>query len=74
MPRTLLVAREDEVKVRRVVDGVEDGENGAARVAKNMLDVVPQHHLVEDFPTAKTDERMVQELMRRRAIAVWFWL
>jgi hypothetical protein len=30
---TLLVLGEDELEVLRVVDGIEDGENGATRVS-----------------------------------------
>jgi hypothetical protein len=33
MAGALLVAGEDEVEVGRLVDGVEDGENGTAGVA-----------------------------------------
>lgn len=53
---TLFVAGEDEVEVGRVVDGIEDGENGTARIAENVLYAVSEHHLVEDFTTSLADE------------------
>lgn len=53
---TLFVAGEDEVEVGRVVDGIEDGENGTARIAEDVLDAVSEHHLVEDLTTSLSDE------------------
>ena len=56
MTSTLFVAGENEVEVGRVVDGIEDRENGTARIAKDVLDVVSEHHLVEDLTTGLADE------------------
>ncbi|KAI3481425.1 hypothetical protein L1887_56127 [Cichorium endivia] len=56
----VLATREHKVKVLGVVDGVEDGEDGTSGVAKNVLDVVPEHHLVEDGASGHADERLVE--------------
>lgn len=53
---TLFVAGEDEIEMGRVVDGIEDGENGTARIAENVLNAVSEHHLMEDFTTGLADE------------------
>lgn len=53
---TLLVSRHDELEVRRVVDAIENGENGTARVTENGVDIVAEHHLVEDLATGETNE------------------
>jgi hypothetical protein len=52
----LFVAGEDEIKVGRVIDGVEDGEDGTAGITENLLDVVTEHHLMEDLATGQADE------------------
>lgn len=56
MTSTLFMAGEDEIEVRGVVDGIEDGENGTARIAEDVLNVVSEHHLVEDLTTGLADE------------------
>jgi len=60
MPCTLLVAREDEVEVGRIVDGVEHGEDRTARVSEHLLDPMAEHHLVEDLASGETDEGVVE--------------
>ena len=40
----------------RVVDGVKDGQDGAAGISEDVLDAVPEHHLVEDLATGLADE------------------
>jgi hypothetical protein len=39
----------NKVKVLGVVDGIEDGQDRTARIAKDMFDIVAEHHLVEDL-------------------------
>jgi hypothetical protein len=60
MACALLVAREDKIKVRRIVDGVKDGQNSASGVSKYMLDVVSEHHFVEYLTAAEADKSVVQ--------------
>ena len=50
------MARQDEVEMLRVVDGVEHGQNGPSRVAKDLLDIVSEHHFMEDLAPRETDE------------------
>lgn len=56
---TLLVSREHKVEVLRVVNGVKDGENGSTGVTEDSVDVVSQHHLVEDLSSRHSDEGLV---------------
>ena len=59
---TLLVSGEDETEVGRVVDGVEHGEDGPAGISEDVLDAVPEHHLVEDLPARLSDEGVIKGL------------
>jgi len=59
MSRTLFVSREDKVKVGRLVNGVEDGEDGTAGVAKNMFYAMSEHHFVEDLAAREADEGVI---------------
>jgi hypothetical protein len=54
--RSLLVFRQDEFEVFRVVDGVKDGKDGASGVAENMFHIVPEHHLMKDLATGLSNE------------------
>lgn len=56
MPGTLFMTREDKVEIGRIVDGVKDGKDGTSGVTKDVLDVVSEHHLVEDLSTGLPDE------------------
>ena len=51
----LLVAGEDEVQVGALVDGVEDGQDGAAGVAEHVLDVEFAEALVEGLGAGHAD-------------------
>lgn len=55
----LLVSGEHKVEVLGVVNSVKDGENGTTGVAEDGVDVVSQHHLVEDLSTGEADEGVV---------------
>jgi hypothetical protein len=57
---TLLVSWEDKVKVRRVVDGIEDGEDGATWVTEDVLDAMTKHHLVDDGASGLTNEGIIE--------------
>ena len=59
MASTLLCAGEDKVKLLRVVDGIEHGQDGTAGVSKDVLHAVAEHHLVEDLATGHAHERVV---------------
>mmetsp|Transcript_1461 Transcript_1461/g.3296 ORF Transcript_1461/g.3296 Transcript_1461/m.3296 type:complete len:451 (+) Transcript_1461:1018-2370(+) len=59
----LLVPREDQVEVLRVVDAVEDGEDGAARVPEDRVDLHLLHDLLEDLAPGHADEVLVLELL-----------
>jgi len=66
---------QNEVKVLRLVNGVKDGQNGAARVSDcdmvrsashvqttrrtNVLDILAEHHLVEDLAARHAHKRVV---------------
>lgn len=52
----LLVTGEDKVKVGRVVDGVKNGEDRSSGVAKDLVDLVTEHHLVKDLSAREADE------------------
>jgi hypothetical protein len=70
MACTLLVARQDEIEVGGLVDGIEDGENGAAGISEDVFDTMAQHHLVENLATRKTNKRVIQRSILRGA-DVW---
>lgn len=59
MSSTLLSTGEDKLKLLRVVDGIEHGQDGTAGVSKDVLDAVAKHHLVEDLTTGHAHERVV---------------
>jgi hypothetical protein len=62
----LLMAREDEVEVFRVVDGIEDGENGTAGVANYMLLVtipLPQDFCSPYYSPSQQGEKTFGENM-----------
>ena len=62
MAGALFVSGQDKLKVRRVVDCVEDGQNGTAGVAEDVLNAMPEHHLMKDLATGLADERVVKIL------------
>lgn len=59
MASTLLGAGEDKLKLLRVVDGIEHGQDSTTRVSKDVLDAVAEHHLMEDLTTGHAHERVV---------------
>ncbi|KAJ8525329.1 hypothetical protein ON010_g15786 [Phytophthora cinnamomi] len=63
----LLVAREDEVEVLALVDGVEHGQDGAARVAEDAVHAHLGQRLVEDLGAGLADE-LVGGLGRRALV------
>lgn len=60
--RTLFVSGKDEMEVGRVVDGIEDGQDGPAGIAEDVLDTMPEHHLVEDLSAGLPNEGMIEVL------------
>lgn len=59
MSGSLLVPRQDEFEVWRVVNGVKDRQDGTARIPEHMLHTMSQHHFVEDLATRKPDEGII---------------
>lgn len=55
----LLGSRQDELKLLRVVDGVEHRQDRTSGVPKNVLHVVSQHHLVKDLSSRHAHKRVV---------------
>ena len=60
--RTLFMSGKDEVEMGRVVDGVENGQDGSTGISEDVLDAVPKHHLVEDLAAGFTDEGVIKVL------------
>lgn len=60
MPSALFVPRKNEFEVLGVVDGVEDGENGAPGITEYMLDIMAKHHFVKDLATGHSNEGGVE--------------
>ena len=55
----LLGSRQDKLKLLRVVDGIEHWQDRTAGVAKDVLHVVSQHHLVKDLTSGHAHKRVV---------------
>lgn len=53
---TLFVSGKDKVEVGRVVNSVKDGQDGSSGVTKDLLDIVSEHHLLEDLSSRHSDE------------------
>lgn len=63
MTCTLFVSGKDELEVGRIVDRVENGQDGTSGISKNVLDAVPKHHLMEDFAAGFPDEGVIKVLL-----------
>lgn len=55
----LFVAGEDKVKVGRLVDRIEDGQDSTAWVTENVFDIVSKHHFMENLTAREADEGVV---------------
>ena len=60
----------DEFEVGRIVNSIEDGQNSATGVAKDMFHAMAQHHFVENLATGETNECVVQRRVGCRSWTV----
>ena len=60
---TLFVSRENELEVGRVVEWRRRRVRCTTGVSKDVLDALPEHHLVEDLAAGLADERAVEVLL-----------
>ena len=60
MTRALFMARENKLKMRRVIDGVENGEDGTSGVTEDVFYAMANHHFVKDLTTRHPNKGVVK--------------